>query len=338
MKKGAKAQLSYKWWSDNKAKSLKKTGLGKALQVYEKADRAADKHCKVEVLGIKYNALRGVKAAAQKGVGLCIPKIHAETRAALKTYDGVVQTVADPLKAEIDRVQNELARIQIISKSGTAAVDAAMKKFMDILAKMNSAAEMAEGRPDPNKARQLIKFADEMSVLLDRELQKARAAGPMKLDPFVKKCSPHVLFGHDAEVLKALNFGGNLTKMGAREPTAKNLVKRVKKGVAAMESELIAYAVTVKKMNQAAKQLSSGCALQELQTFRQGPLKGQLSAAAKVKKFDPKAMVKLWTSVDDVIDKLGDDADQKKLDRVAKLIQATENAATGAAKKIGLQV
>ena len=49
-------------------------------------------------------------------------------------------------------------------------------------------------------------------------------------------------------------------------------------------------------------------------------------------------MVKLWTSVDDVIDKLGDDADQKKLDRVAKLIQATENAATGVANKIGLQV
>ncbi len=340
MKKGAKAQLSYKWWSDNKAKSLKKTGLGKALQAYEKADRAADKHCKVEVLGIKYNALRDVKAAAQKGVGLCIPKVHAETRSALKTYDGVVKSVADPLKALIDRVKKEIVAVQALGQKNQAKGQAATKQITIYIKQLRSEADAAEGHLDPIKAAKLVIWADKILANCKLEYQKTHNAQG-QIAALMAKCSQNVLNGHSDVVDKAYRPLGQAMayiNQNMIKDEIEPLVKRIKKAAAALDGELNAYTVPVKKMNQAAKQLSPGCSLKELRQFRQGPLRGQLAAAGKLKRFDPKNVVKLWTSVDDVIDKLGDGTEQKTLDRVVKYIQATEKTATGAAEKIGLQV
>ncbi len=116
------------------------------------------------------------------------------------------------------------------------------------------------------------------------------------------------------------------------------MANRSEEEMKAMGGELDAYAGRVRLMNQVAKKLKPGCALTDLQQFRQGPLRGQLAAATQVKKFDPKDVVKLWKPVDDIINKLAGDTDQTTLDKVVRLIEVTEKRATAVAKKTGLQV
>lgn len=116
------------------------------------------------------------------------------------------------------------------------------------------------------------------------------------------------------------------------------MADRAEEEMKAMGGELDAYAGRLRLMNQAAKKLKSGCTLSDLQQFRQGPLRGQLAAATQVKKFDPKAVVKLWKPVDAAINKLTVDTKQTTLDKVVIIIQATEKTATAIAKKTGLQV
>ena len=116
------------------------------------------------------------------------------------------------------------------------------------------------------------------------------------------------------------------------------MANRSEEEMKAMAGELDAYAGRVRLMNQAAKKLKPGCTLTDLQQFRQGPLRGQLAAATQVKNFDPKDVIRLWKTVDNVINKLSSNTSQATLDKIVTIVQATEKNATAVAKKSGLQV
>lgn len=61
MKKGVTPELDSKWWAKNKAKTLTKTGIGKALRNYEVARAKED-----DKLVLK--TLSALKTAIGKGV------------------------------------------------------------------------------------------------------------------------------------------------------------------------------------------------------------------------------------------------------------------------------
>ncbi len=192
--------MNYKWWSDNKASTLKKTGLGKALQAYGKADRAADKRCKVEALRAKYDSLQDVKAAANKGIGLCIPKVHAETKSALKTYDGVVKSVAVPLKAQIVSVEKEIDTWKTLNKTRLPKINAAGKNLEKCIVKMTEIEQVAKKLTDASKAAQLTKLSDKFFDLGERQYQIIYSAME-DFKALMKKSSENILFGHGQDVV-----------------------------------------------------------------------------------------------------------------------------------------
>jgi acylphosphatase len=93
MKKGAVPELNYKWWSKNKAKTMGKSGLGKALKDYEVAQELNDPK-------------RMLKALAEvvKKVGIaqkaCNSRAHKETLAALKKYPDIIKKRAAEIKKQ----------------------------------------------------------------------------------------------------------------------------------------------------------------------------------------------------------------------------------------------
>lgn len=84
MKKGATPELRQKWWKDNKAKTLKKTGLGAALKDYEVAEKLSNYKRMLK-------ALDAVKKKARTAEGACVKKLHDETLAALQRYPRIIQ-------------------------------------------------------------------------------------------------------------------------------------------------------------------------------------------------------------------------------------------------------
>ena len=97
MKKNAVPELNQKWWSKNKAKTLKKTGLGKALKDFEVAEELMDHDRMLTALS---DVKKKVAAAQQE----CSTKSHAETIAALKKYPGLIQKRETEIKAKKKQV------------------------------------------------------------------------------------------------------------------------------------------------------------------------------------------------------------------------------------------
>ena len=99
MKKGETPKLDYKWWSKNKAKTMKKSGLGKAIQDYEVAVVKDDPQ-------LMLDKLSEVKKKVVKAIDCCNKKLHAETIEALKKFPGVIQkqqkVIEDRIKREKD--------------------------------------------------------------------------------------------------------------------------------------------------------------------------------------------------------------------------------------------
>ena len=93
--------------------------------------------------------------------------------------------------------------------------------------------------------------------------------------------------------------------------------------MATMSGDLDAFTDRVRTMLNTGEALKAGTELATLQKFRQGPVRGMLAAATRVKKFDPKDLVQLWKPIDDVINHLGIDSDRATLDKVVHLIEIT---------------
>jgi len=93
MKKNAIPELNYKWWNKNKAKTMKSSGLGKALTAFEVAEDQMDWDKALK-------ALSEVKKKVVVAIGACNDKMHSDTIAALKKYPKVIQAKEVELKAK----------------------------------------------------------------------------------------------------------------------------------------------------------------------------------------------------------------------------------------------
>lgn len=92
MKSNATPELSQKWWSTNKAKTLKPTGLGKLLKDFEVAEDQMDWDKALK-------ALAGVKKKIPSVIKACNETLHKDTLAALKKYAKVIEAKEADLTA-----------------------------------------------------------------------------------------------------------------------------------------------------------------------------------------------------------------------------------------------
>jgi hypothetical protein len=104
----------------------------------------------------------------------------------------------------------------------------------------------------------------------------------------------------------------------------------------AMGGELKTFTDRVDLMFKEGRKLKPGATLTELQQYRQGPVRGCLAAATKVKGFDPKDINQLWKFIDDTINNLGTTDTQETLDKVVKLILLTIPTTETKCKAAGL--
>ncbi|UPH72476.1 hypothetical protein LGT41_0006580 [Abyssibius alkaniclasticus] len=120
------------------------------------------------------------------------------------------------------------------------------------------------------------------------------------------------------------------------EKTYVNMASAAKEEFSAMAGEVKAFAGRVAQLLAAAGKLKAGGPLNDLQLFRQGPVRGMLAAATQVKTYDPKDFVKLWKHIDDTINKLDAKHSQDILDKVVKLCHVTAKTSMDLGKKGGL--
>ena len=96
MKKGATPELDSKWWSKNKAKTMKKSGLGAELKAFEvlkaKAELGGQSDAEVAQAYAKAVAqLKKVKTKLPVALKACNDKLHKETIEAIKKYPKIIQ-------------------------------------------------------------------------------------------------------------------------------------------------------------------------------------------------------------------------------------------------------
>ncbi|GMG82453.1 hypothetical protein LNKW23_16660 [Paralimibaculum aggregatum] len=184
MKAGATPELSKSWWSKNKSKRLKSTGLGQVLGAYE-AERkkwtkavASGAHAfQIEPIHEAMTALLStdLPKAVAKAIAACDPKKQKETLDALKKYDSVfrkelaalkkefadrekmlktaranLRSRADKLKADLAKRGEDAKKIEQTADKAEAALDKLVNRILH---------EQAGGKPDAAKA--LAKQADD---------------------------------------------------------------------------------------------------------------------------------------------------------------------------------
>lgn len=126
MKKNAIPELDSKWWSKNKAKTMKKSGLGAELKAFEvtraKAEVAGPDPKEVAQAWMKaLQQLKKVKAKLPVALKACNEKMHAETIAAIKKYPKVIQ-------AEETRISGLVKDYAARAKAPAAAAAPKQKK------------------------------------------------------------------------------------------------------------------------------------------------------------------------------------------------------------------
>lgn len=127
MKKGDKPKdLSQSWWSKNKAKTMKSSGLGAALGAYEK-QRIKPKSLAYYEACLK--ELGKLPAAVDKAKKLCDKKLHAETLEALGGYAAVISKEMNELAKEETDYTN---RLSIFKSSRVALVKEIQQMNTDI--------------------------------------------------------------------------------------------------------------------------------------------------------------------------------------------------------------
>lgn len=108
MKKGETFQLNYQWWNKGRPTMLKSTGLGKALQEYEKVQKNTAKPI------VPLRALAAVDAARLNALRLC-GQNYADTRAALQAVAAITKaknSLWNIIDTQLAGVYKELAVYQ----------------------------------------------------------------------------------------------------------------------------------------------------------------------------------------------------------------------------------
>ena len=152
MKKGDSLQLSSVWWAKNKPAVMPETGLGAALQDYEKYKMTAMSGGK-EAEGLKavkaLTALDKVETARLKGISHCVGPLFYDTKAALQRTAAL--TTANNLY-----VNGLLPHVKLFE----SAVDT-MPSYLTRLNNQVKAYNAAKTDKDKEKAVKEIKLARE---------------------------------------------------------------------------------------------------------------------------------------------------------------------------------
>lgn len=106
MKKGESFQLNYAWWNAGRPGTMKSTGLGKALQAYEKSKSNP-------VAALK--ALLEVDTARKNAIGMCTGALFPDTKAALQKADVITQAAQKHLTNVDSEVGKAVARDQVLA-------------------------------------------------------------------------------------------------------------------------------------------------------------------------------------------------------------------------------
>ena len=180
MKKGDKPKdLSQQWWSKNKAKTLKSTGLGKVLGAYEKL-RAGTQSLKY--FQDCYKELNKIPAAVEKSKKMCNEKLHAETLAALDGYSAVISKEMQALSKD----ETEYTKKLSIFKSSREKL---VKELTDMHQKADQNCTL--GKSGLKKLKEAVEKKD---VATATKLANAvRSAGDTTVkivEDAIKKCAP----------------------------------------------------------------------------------------------------------------------------------------------------
>ncbi len=108
-----KPELSQKWWSKNRPATLKKTGLGPALKVYEDAKNSKDDKRILQ-------ALKDAHVKVKVAYKACDRKQHAGTIKVLEKYDQMIKKEARDLDQKIKASRGRTPRDVIIKVSAFA--------------------------------------------------------------------------------------------------------------------------------------------------------------------------------------------------------------------------
>ena len=130
MKKNAIPELDSKWWSKNKAKTMKKSGLGAELKAYEvcKTRSEASGMSSADIAKAHMATLTQLKAVKTKlpvALKACNEKSHEETIAALKKYPKIILAEENRLKA-LDHFNTALGLFNDIASEGQSQLEASL--------------------------------------------------------------------------------------------------------------------------------------------------------------------------------------------------------------------
>ncbi len=199
MKKGAKPQLTYKWWNDNKATSLRKSGLGKALKEYEKAKpKPSVQRCSRQELGDYIDSLKEVRDKVAKAVSLCVPKLHTDTKAALKTMQVMSNSERAPLQKLLDKAEKDNDAILTLGEKNKKIVKTsvvAVDKFINYLHAID---KEVKDTTDVKQALKLKQTAINHLTKSVQELQKGITASK-EIHASLLKCVGNVKDGESGK-------------------------------------------------------------------------------------------------------------------------------------------
>jgi len=233
--------LSPDWWSKNKAKTLKPTGFGKALKAYEDA-KAAVKGGKTSPLaGFKavVDAADGIRAARDKAEKACMPKMHDDTKEALKAYTKLLTVDAAKYVKLLSESEKALTACEGLAKKTTADVDKIMKSL---------------GVINKNYETTRKAMADAVAAA-----DKKKVVGLLKLGAdFDKRVAAYKAAYATAK--KSLNDALNKPDIDARDTLKVPAIAESQRLNGPMENQLAAAETHSKKLKEAAKSIASGSA------------------------------------------------------------------------------
>lgn len=186
------SDLTPKWWSTNKAKTLKSTGFGEALKSFEKAEAEfaqLKSHSQAAFKSI-FGSIDALLKAREKAEKACVAKLHDDTKAALKKYQSLILEVGKKYTAKNSRYQ---AAMESMTESSNESV----KTLREIIKNVEAVTKNCDGlekianilkvKPDNVKTQEALKLAQDFSGRIDKAENKLKQVA-QELDNKVKHC------------------------------------------------------------------------------------------------------------------------------------------------------
>ena len=229
------ADLSQKWWSKNKAKTLKSTGFGKALKAYEDAKKSVDGGKIAPLAGLQAavdaaDEVRKKRDAAEKA---CKKKLHDDTKQMLQAYTGLLTADAAKYVKQLSDMEKKVDACGKAAAQATGHFNKILKSMGAITKNYESARKAMDDAikaGDKKKAAGLLKLAADFDGRVDKN-KKTYEATKKSLNDYLAKS------GVDARdtmgvkaIAESMRLNGPLeNQIAAAEKSAVKIKKAAKK-------------------------------------------------------------------------------------------------------------